>query len=70
MPVDLSGTLRQAIDKLQAEKARIEQQIAALRLALKAGIRNADGAEVHRAKALARGRTRMSLKLGKLRAPG
>jgi hypothetical protein len=37
MPVDVSGTLRQALAKLETEKARIEQQIAGLRQVLRAG---------------------------------
>jgi hypothetical protein len=42
MPVDLRGTLRQALGKLEAEKARIERQIAGLKQALKAGIGTGD----------------------------
>jgi hypothetical protein len=34
MPIDLSVTLRQALGKLEADKARIERQIAALEQAL------------------------------------
>jgi hypothetical protein len=36
MPVDVSGTLRQALANLATEKARIERQIMALRQALSA----------------------------------
>jgi hypothetical protein len=34
MPADLNATLRQAIEKLEADRTRIERQIAALKLAL------------------------------------
>jgi len=64
MPIDLSGTLRQAIDKLQAEKARIERQIIALRQALNAGMPSVDGREV-RANPAGRARKGMSLKARK-----
>jgi hypothetical protein len=37
MPVDVSGTLRQALSKLEAEKARIERQIDGLRQVLRGG---------------------------------
>jgi hypothetical protein len=36
MPVDVSGTLRQALARLMGEKARIERQAAALQDALRA----------------------------------
>jgi hypothetical protein len=61
MPVDLSGTLRQALGKLEAEKVRIERQIAGLRQALNAGAGIADGTEVRRARATVRGRKGMSV---------
>jgi len=38
MLANLRGTLRQALGKLEAEKARIERQITGLKQALKAGI--------------------------------
>jgi hypothetical protein len=60
MPVDLSGTLRQALGKLEAEKARIERQIAGLRQALNAGEGTANSQKVRRAKATRRRRKGMS----------
>jgi len=38
MSIDLRGTLRHAIGRLESEKARIERQIAGLKQALRAGI--------------------------------
>lgn len=38
MALNLRGTLRQALGRLEAEKARIERQITGLKQALKAGI--------------------------------
>jgi hypothetical protein len=45
MPLDLSGTLRQALGKLKAEKSRtrIDRQIAGLTQALNARAGSADG---------------------------
>jgi hypothetical protein len=51
MPVDLSGTLRQALGTLEAEKARIERQIAGLRQVLNAGAGTASDPNARRAKA-------------------
>ena len=51
MPVDLNGTLRQALGRLEAEKARIERQIAGLRQALSAGGGTADGMAARRTRA-------------------
>jgi hypothetical protein len=61
MPVDLSGTLRQALGKLRAEKARIERQIAGLTQALNAGAGSGDGTPVRRAGATVTGRKGMSV---------
>ena len=60
MPVDLNGTLRQALGKLEAEKARIERQIAGLRQALNAGAGTADGMAARRARATVAPRRGMS----------
>jgi hypothetical protein len=61
MPVDLNGTLRRALSKLEAEKARIERQIAGLRQALDAGMVTTETVVVRRAGAKRNGRRRMSL---------
>lgn len=37
MPVDVSTTLRQALSKLEAERARIDHQMVAIQQALRAG---------------------------------
>jgi hypothetical protein len=59
MPVDLRGTIRQALGKLEVQKARIERQIAGLKQALNAGIGTAGDAMVSTAGVAARPR-RMS----------
>ncbi len=59
MPVDLRGTLHQALGRLEAEKARIERQIAGLKQALKAGVGTARDVMARGAGASA-GRRRMS----------
>ena len=61
MPVNLIGTLRQALSNLKAEKARIERQIAGLTQALNAAAGSADDTEVRRASATVRGRKGMSV---------
>ena len=60
MPVDVSGTLRQALAKLETEKARIDHQIAAIRQALKATGGAANTGASARAGTRTRGRKRMS----------
>ena len=60
MPVDISGTLRQALSKLETEKARIERQIAGLRQALNAGGVSINSGSSRRVSATKRGRKRMS----------
>jgi hypothetical protein len=60
MPVDLNGTLRQALGKLEAEKARIDRQIAGLRQALNAGVGTTDGTGVRRTRTSVAGRKGMS----------
>ena len=59
MPVDIRGTLHQALGRLESEKARIERQIAGLKQALKAGVGTARDAMVGNARVSA-GRRRMS----------
>jgi hypothetical protein len=60
MLANLRGTLRQALGKLEAEKARIERQITGLKQALKAGIGSGRDAAVRDAGATARRGRRMS----------
>jgi len=60
MIADLSGTLRQALGKLETEKARIERQIAGLRHALTAVAGTSDGTKVRLAKTSRRRRKGMS----------
>jgi hypothetical protein len=61
MAVDVSGTLRQALARLVAEKARIERQIMGLRQALGPGARaSLDGGPTRRRVRVNRGRKRMS----------
>jgi hypothetical protein len=60
MPVDLRGTLRQAIGKLLTEKTRIERQIVGLRQALTAMGESTDGAQVRRSAASRRASRGMS----------
>lgn len=62
MPVDVSGTLRQALAKLEGEKARIDRQIAGLRQALDAGRIAVDGKVAPTPSDAKRGRKRMSPK--------
>jgi hypothetical protein len=60
MPVDPSGTLRLVLNRLQKEQARIEQQIAGLRLAISAGGGDADGIPVQRPRTAQRKSRRMT----------
>jgi hypothetical protein len=61
MRVDLNGTIRRALGKLEAEKARIERQIAGLRQALNAGVGSADGTEARRTRPAVTKRKGMSV---------
>jgi len=60
MLANLRGTLRQALGKLEAEKARIERQITGLKQALKAGIGSGGDPAVRHAGATGRRGRRMS----------
>jgi len=60
MPIDVSGTLRQALAKLQAERTRINRQITAVQQALQAGTTASDGARPTAGGTEKRGRKRMS----------
>jgi hypothetical protein len=60
MLANLRGTLRQALGKLEAEKARIERQITGLKQALKAGIGSGRDTAVRDAGATGRRGRRMS----------
>jgi hypothetical protein len=59
MPVDVSGTLRQALARLVADKARIERQIMGLQQALGTEA-SLDGQPVRRRARAKHGRRRMS----------
>ena len=61
MSIDLEGTLRRALSKLETERRGIEQQITAVRQALDVTAPSANGPSTTAAKAVRRGRRRMSL---------
>ena len=60
MPLDISGALRQALTKLEAEKGRIDRQIAGLRQALAAAGNNSHSQAPSATTRVRRGRKRMS----------
>lgn len=60
MPVDVSGTLRQALSKLETEKGRIDNQIVAIRQALRATGAGSSTRSAVRTNTPKRGRKRMS----------